>query len=63
MSGRPKSVDSSSKMVSVRFSKDELEILHECRTMEVNGVAVQIPLASLIRQLAIGECIKMKGGD
>ena len=63
MSGRPKSVDPASKMISVRFSPEELELLNECRVIDRNGVKVEMPLAPFIRQLALGQCKKMKGGD
>ena len=61
--GRPKSVDPTSKMISVRFSAEDLALLHSCRTYEKNGIEIEIPLASLIRQLSVGQAKKLKGGD
>lgn len=58
--GRPKSVDPTSKMISVRFSAEDLALLHSCRTHERNGVVVTIPLASLIRQLSVGTAKKLQ---
>lgn len=60
--GRPKSVDPTSKMLSVRFSAEDIELLESLRMYEVNGVEIQIPMSSLIRQLAVGHAIKMKEG-
>ena len=41
------------KIVSVRFSEEDLAMLEKCRVVEVStGVTVQLPKATLIRQFA-----------
>jgi hypothetical protein len=48
------------KIVSVRFSEEDLAMLEKCRVVEVStGVTVQLPKATLIRQLCMGACLKM----
>ena len=50
----------SEKMVSVRFSAEEMNLLEESRTIVVNGVEITVPLATLIRQLTVAGCKRMK---
>jgi hypothetical protein len=48
------------QIVSVRFSAEDLAMLEKCRVVEVStGVTVQLPKATLIRQLCMGACLKM----
>ena len=60
---RPKSVEPTSKMISVRFSAEDLALLNSCRTYEKNGIEIEIPLASLIRQLSVGQAKKLKESE
>ena len=50
-----------SGIVSVRFSQEELEMLHRNRMVTVStGLEMELPLASLIRQLAIAGCQRIE---
>lgn len=48
------------KMVSVRFNAEEMELLENSRTQTVKGVEFTVPLATLIRQLTVAGCKKLK---
>jgi hypothetical protein len=61
MSSRHEPLSSNAgKMISVRFSEEDLALLEQCRVVEIStGVSVKLARAALIRQLCVGACLKM----
>lgn len=48
-------------IVSVRLTQEDLDLLNDSRMVQIStGIEMELPLATLIRQLAIAGCHKMR---